>query len=298
MDDDRIRREQQEEQLLLEQTRKMRERLKASRVQHKAKRPQISDRKLKQWMESLILITAQIDIGSLTNGLLTNKVSNWNQLLSLNDNEMECLLKDHGGDLNVQCIGMIMDRWRASKEEHQEKERIIRELEEERQRMREEKLKQKEDQKESKKRECDQNVHRFLKEYGLLDLEFVFIKKEMTMNDVAQIDAKWMTQNVNFAKSEHFGDLQIRLKMAVQTLRKQIVREFKAKLRREYRQKEDETESARKRQRLRMYLIRIHPVLGQMEETLSDPIYLLIAGFVVFVVFTFILFVVVGTGTK
>merc|ERR1712087_568009 len=104
-----------------------------------------------------------------------------------------------------------------------------------------------------------------------------------------------MADHLGFARSTHGDELKVRLKLAIKELRTEVVREMAAKLKRDARdvQGQSAQRAAKERRRkLRKRLMRIHPLLGRVEELMADPLCLLGVGFAVFVVFTLLLFVV------
>ena len=125
----------------------------------------------------------------------------------------------------------------------------------------------------------------FLSDFGLLELESVFIEQGVDMTQLAQIEARWIEKHIRFARSNHRHGhaLKVRLKLAIRELRRAVLREMRAEMKHE--DQRDECGEQEKR---------VHPCLARFEQVVSDPLYMLSFGFLIFVVFTSLLFLGVG----
>ena len=274
---------QQEEQFLLEETIKMREKLKHSRIKQKKKKRRKHDKLLQIWLNANDLNNTSFSHA------LNMKQMTWNQLIMLNEDEMYKIIQNDCNDMEDDRIQYLLNQWNASKlqylENQNENEEKISETEEEE----EEKY---EEIQQTEKHECNKYVKRFLNDFGLNELEFIFAKEKIDMTQLAEINGIWMEKHI-VGVSRHAINLKMRLKLAIKELRKEIVAEMRKKIQKDYQQKYNK--KSKKHNDLNKKLRKIHPYLGRLEEILSDPLNLLICGFVLFMLFTFVLFVIVGS---
>lgn len=294
-----LRKELEEEQLLLQETMRMREKLQNSRISQfkkNKKNKKKHDTFLNIWLNSHELNTT-----SFSSALLERKI-NWNKFMTLSDDEIYEIIQNDCDDMNDDIIQYVLNQWNASKTEYEQNQKIKNEEKQwkKKKRKKDDYDDEKEEKKEEnhKKHECNKYVKLFLSDYGLLELEFIFAKEKIDMTQLSEINNTWIEKYI-VGNSNHVNNLKMRLKLAIKELRKEIVREMKLKIKKDYEEKygdklKQKMLNKSQRKKLRKRLNAIHPGLLKVEEILSDPLYLLLIGLILLIIFTFILFVIVG----
>eukprot|EP01083_Nonionella_stella_P102372 291179_1 len=272
-----------EEQLLMQETMRLREKLKSARVA-----PKKHDETLNAW------INAHDLMGSSFSNALLRKNMNWKQLMALSEDQMYEMIETHCDDMEHTMIQSVLNEWNCAQLEYvAHRTRTKQKAKKSKKKKKQVCVDEKIEEKPESKLVCNKYVKQFLGDFGLLELEFIFAKEKMEMTRVAEINNTWILKHI-VGDSNHVNHLKMRLKMAVSELRKEIVREMRLKIKKDYKDKHGEKAKQKKRNQLRKRLHNIHPWLARLEEILSDPLYLLLFGFIIFVLFTFVLFVVVG----
>ena len=271
-----------EEQLILEQTKRMREKLKKSRIIKKF------DESMSDWLKERKLDCLS---GSFCKALLAQNILKLNEFLRLSEDYLRRLIDSECDDLSNEQIERLMKEWNASKIECEQSKKI------KRRKGTKEKKEKKIKKERVRKFVCDKNVRRFLSDFGLLEVEHIFGREGFDMTQLAQINSVWIRQRI-VGESEYANNLRMRLKLSIRALRREIAEEFAKKIKKNADEQAKQNKMRKKSNSMRKNLKKIHPILLKVHDAFSDPLYLLSFGFVIFIIFTFVLFVVIGPETN
>ena len=283
-DDSNIQTEQEkEEQFLLQETLRMREKLKSSRIIKKF------DKLLTDWLNVQNLDCMN---DSFCKALKTQNILKWKDFMVLNEENIRFLCNDLTDDQIIECL---VKEWKISKREYDEKNQA---KQRKKIKIKKEKVQKKVEKKEKiSKFVCDKNVRQFLHDFGLNEVEHVFGKYKIDMTQLSELNNEWIEKHI-VGDSEYANDLKMRLKLSINALRREIVREFKKRIKREMNEQNEQHKMKKKSNKCRKKLKKIHPILARVHDIFNDPLYLLSFGFVIFIIFTLFLFVVIDIETK